>query len=305
MTRTYLNIFGFGLPLAVLAGCTDLVVREVDVTWNAAEKQATAEVANQGTRAAGPFLVYFDADEDPISPNHRPQLRFSVPGLDGGETVILSGDFAPLAHPDNGYLGNVYRITVTADPKNTVEESNEGNNTKSAAAGAGGSCIGFGPPPAAGTQYGTPAGQGPGTVVLATSDGIEMSVETFRWTNGGTTFNRGRVEVPPVAFGSGQALRSNNLNFEFDFTGLDFPVSRVTFDFLDMGGSEDLSVNGQPVPVYAGDLTGAPSPIGGVVVQVTSTAVPGGKRGTVTLTGTIERIRIGGQEFWLDNVCAQ
>lgn len=42
--------------------------------------------------------------------------------------------------------------------------------------------------------------------------------------------------------------------------------------------------------------------------QVTSTATTardaGGKKGIVTLTGAIDNFMVGGQEFWIDNVCA-
>lgn len=294
---TFLSV----IPLVSLAGCADLVVTDLDVTWDDANKTATAEVENTGTRAAGEFVVEFRGDEDPVSPARRPERSITVPGLGTGESVTLTADFAPLAHPDNSNLANVYQITVEADATGRVQELNEGNNTRSAPAGAAGACVDFGPPPAAGTMYGPPAG----TVVLTTPDGIRMSVHDFRYVGGGMTLNWGRIELPPVAFGSGQTLRANNINFEFDFTGLGAPVSRVTFDYLDLGGSEDLSVNGQPVPIYAGELTAAPSPMGGATVAVTSVAVPGGKRGTVTVTGNIERIRVGGQEFWLDNVCAE
>lgn len=302
-TRTRALLWGSSLVL--LSGCADLVVQDLDVTWDADNKTATATIANTGNRDAGEFLVYFNADEDPESTNHRPQVRQTVAGLDRGEAVQLTADFAPLAHPDNNNLGNVYQITAIADPKGMVKESNEDNNSLSAAAGAGSgmACIDFGPPPAAGTQYGTPAGNVPGDVVL-TANGISMSVQDFRWVGGGGTFNSGRVETPPVAFGSGQTLRSNNLNFGFDFSGLGGGVTSVSFDYLDLGGFENISVNGQPVPIFAGEFASAPSPVGGVNISVTAMTVPGGKRGSVTLTGAIQQIRIGGQELWIDNVCA-
>ncbi len=302
-----LYIFTLILALLMLTGCADLVVKEVTVNWDSANKQATATIANEGLRDAGNFMVYFNADESPVSHNHRPQVRHNVPGLDRGDSIVLSADFAPLAHPDNSHLGNVYQVTVLADPKSMVRESNENNNNKTVPLGAGGgyACVDFGPPPAAGSQYGNPAGHTSGTVVLLAANGTEMSVHNFRWAGGGGTFSSGRIEMPPVPFGSGQTLRSNNLNFEFNFTNIGFTVSKVTFDYLDMGGFENLSVNGQPVPVYAGELTSTPTPIGGATVAVTSSPVPGGKLGTVTLTGSIQKIRVGGQELWLDNVCAR
>ncbi|NOZ25151.1 MAG: hypothetical protein GXO94_03535 [Nitrospirae bacterium] len=291
---------------AVLAGCApDLVVKNLDVTWNATDKKATAEIANVGNKDAGNFMVYFNGDENPVSPNHRPQLRYSVPGLAKGGSVVLNADFAPLAHPDNNNLGNVYKITVLVDPKGMVKESNEDNNVKEylLSAASGVACIDFGPPPPAGTSYGSPAGTAPGSIVL-TSNGIAMSVYGFRWMSGGGAFNVARIEPPPVSFGAGQTIRTNNINLEFDFSGVGFSVSKVRLQYLDLGGFENLSVNGQPVPVYAGELTGAPMLLGGVSVVVTSSPVPGGKTGTLVLTGPVQKLRIGGQELWIDNVCA-
>ncbi|VAX32735.1 hypothetical protein MNBD_NITROSPIRAE02-1490, partial [hydrothermal vent metagenome] len=262
------------------------------------------EIANIGNKDAGTFMVYFNGDEDPESPNHRPQVRYNIPGLAKGAAITLDADFAPLAHPDNNYLRNVYKITVLVDPKGMVKESNENNNVKEFMLPRK-ACIDFGPPPPAGTLYGSPAGNVPGDVVMVAPNGIEMFVYDFRWMGGGGTFNLARVEMPPVPFGTGQTINTNNLNLEFDFSGVGFPVSRVELQYLDLGGFENLSVNGQPVPIYAGELSAAPSPIAGVNVSVISAPVPGGKTGTLVLTGAIQKLRIGGQEFWIDNVCAK
>jgi subtilase family serine protease len=113
-----------------LTGCApDLTVRVLNTAWNETTKSATATIENIGSRDAGIFMVYFDGEENPVSSNHRPQVRLNVPGLAKGVSVALTADFAPLAHPDNANLGNVYKIKVMADPKNMVEESNETNNT--------------------------------------------------------------------------------------------------------------------------------------------------------------------------------
>lgn len=114
-----------------LTGCADLVVSHVEVNWSGANRTARAEIANVGNRRAGPFLVYFDADENPVSQNHRPQVRHQVDGLAPGASVQLEANFAPLAHPDNHDLANVYQITVIADPKKMVKEWDEANNTRS------------------------------------------------------------------------------------------------------------------------------------------------------------------------------
>ncbi|MFV9677942.1 MAG: CARDB domain-containing protein [Methanosarcinales archaeon] len=305
MKRAKILAFIFILLFALVGCAPDLVVKDLDVTWAVANKKAKAEIANIGNKDAGNFMVYFNGDEDPVSPNRRPQVRHNVLGLAHGASTILDADFGPLAHPDNNNLGNVYKITVLVDPKGMVKESNENNNVKEVPISHGMACVDFGPPPTVGTQYGSPAGNVPGDVVLLVPNGIQMSVYDFRWTGGGGTFNKARIEMPPHPFGTGQTINTNNINLEFDFTGIGFPVSKVEFQYLDLGGFENFSINGQPVPVYAGELSGVPSPIAGVNVTVTSVPVPGGKIGTVVLTGSVHNLRIGGQEFWIDNVCAK
>ncbi len=161
-------------------------------------------------------------------------------------------------------------------------------------------CVDFEPPLTAGTRYGQPAGQKPGDVIF-TPNGIPVAVWDFVWTNGGGTFGTARIEPAQPAFGQGQIINTNNINLEFDFTALGFTPGAVTFDFLDMGGFENLSVNGSPV--FAGELAAAPAPAG-FTISVNAAPVPGGKKGTVTITGPVKTLRIGGQEFWLDNVCA-
>lgn len=120
------------VPFAAIAygaGCApDLVVQQVDVDWNAPTRTAAATIANVGNADAGEFLVYFNGDEFPESRNRRPQVRHTVTGLAAGASVTLLADFAPLAHPDNLSLANVYQVTVLADPKSTIDESDEGNN---------------------------------------------------------------------------------------------------------------------------------------------------------------------------------
>src|SRR5689334_3387689 len=92
-------------------------------------------------------------------------------------------------------------------------------------------CVTFEPPLVAGTQYGAPAGQAPGAVAF-TSSGIPVTVQNFTTLAAGTSFNSARIEVAPFSFGSGQSLRLNNIDVEFDF-GASAP-NGVTVQFLDM-----------------------------------------------------------------------
>jgi hypothetical protein len=165
-------------------------------------------------------------------------------------------------------------------------------------------CVDFESPLVLGTKYGAPVGNAPGTVVF-TQDGMHVSVQDFVWTNGGGTFNFAQIEKPPVGVGSGQCLHANNINLEFDFTGLGPQPMTVQFEFLDLGGFENISVNGDPMPPFAGELTTVGPSLGGVHISMTVTPVQGGKIGIVTLSGQVKTLRIGGQEFWLDNVCVR
>ena len=164
-------------------------------------------------------------------------------------------------------------------------------------------CVDFEPPLTLGTQYGTPVGQNSGDVAFTTANGITVRVLDFHFTGGGGAYNLARIEAAPVPFGSGQCIRTNNINLEFDFSLIGFATSQVQFEFLDLGGSENISVNGSSI--FTGELAAVPSPIGGVSISVTTVPVTGGKKGTVTLTGVVKTLKIGGQEFWIDNVCAR
>lgn len=164
-------------------------------------------------------------------------------------------------------------------------------------------CVTFGPPPAFGTTYAPPA-YGNGSLAL-TENGIPVRVYNFRLSTGPFIFNKAYIDNAPFPFGSGQSIRTNNINLQFDFTGLPFKVRRVKLAFLDLGGYENLSVNGSNL--YVGELTAAPAVLNGVGVSVSASPLPpplGGKTGSVVLTGNVQTLRIGGQEFWIDEVCA-
>lgn len=169
-----------------------------------------------------------------------------------------------------------------------------------AASAAQSVCLDFEPPLVLGTTYGAPVGQSSGDLAF-TSNGVPVRV--FKWVspNGNSYFNRADVVLPPVAFAAGQSIQLNNINLGFDFTALPFKVSAATFRFLDLGGSENLRINGA---LYVGELTSAPSPLGGVAVSVGWSAIPGGKVGTVRLAGTVKDLWVGGQELWIDQLCA-
>ena len=98
-------------------------------------------------------------------------------------------------------------------------------------------------------------------------------------------------------------MSTNDVNLEFDLSQLRFPISQVQFEFLAMGGYQNIAVDGNPNPIFAGHLVMAPNPIGGIGHAVIANPVAGGVQGTMTLTGKVKSLRGGGQGFWIDNVC--
>jgi hypothetical protein len=158
-------------------------------------------------------------------------------------------------------------------------------------------CVDFDPPQfLAGMQF------RPGGPVVSANN-VRMTVQPLRLLNGTSVANVARVEQPRVFFGTGQALRTDNITVEFDFTSLPAAPSRISLAYLDLGGVENVAINGSAV--YAGQLPTAPKPLGGAAARVTSSPVTGGVTGTVTFRGPIRTLRIGGQEFWIDQVCAR
>ena len=145
-----------------------------------------------------------------------------------------------------------------------------------------------------GTVFGGSFGDVPGDVVF-TKDGIDVSVETdlsasfSKVTIGGFTDS---------SFPSTPATISN-INLRFDFSNLGFEVKKVTFEYVDFGGDENLGVNDSVIELPV--LINAPATLGGASVSVTS---DNGVPGTVTIVGMINSITVGGQEFGLDNVVA-
>src|SRR5436305_9532463 len=105
----------------------------------------------------------------------------------------------------------------------------------------------------AGTVYGKPTGTHSGDIIF-TENGIDVIAEDFKFPTGGM-FNQCRVEK----WKSDQVMAVSNINLRFDLRKLTYAIDRVTFEFTDMGGFENISVNGQPIVV--GELDKAPPAI--------------------------------------------
>lgn len=161
-------------------------------------------------------------------------------------------------------------------------------------------CVDFEPPLALGTQYGAPVPNNIGQVVF-TSNQIPVAVDNFIWSNGGITFNYAQIDHMASPIGGGQSIRTNEIDLTFNFSQVGFLPKRVTFSYRDLGGNENLSVNG--CFPFNGDLANAPAAMCGANIAVSTAPVSGGVAGKVELQGIVFTMRVGGQELWLDDVC--
>ena len=152
------------------------------------------------------------------------------------------------------------------------------------------------------------------TDLMFNESGVDVFIdELFNTSTGYGGFIKTRSTTSPwAAFGSGNVMHTNNAVATFQLEGI--PTDSVCLDFLDFGGFESLTVNGDRFesPNGYGELTGAPAVLGGVTVQVigspiiqmTSTGLnPVGFNGRIVLYGNVDKLEIGGQEFWIDNLC--
>lgn len=166
-------------------------------------------------------------------------------------------------------------------------------------------CVEFGPPPPIGATWGSGSGTVPFNTIFV-ENGVRVYTNRFFFPPpGGATYGNMRIEPAFGGFGFGQIARSNNINIGFDYANVGFVVNTVKFHWKDLGGFENLIVNGSPP--FIGELDTPATPIGGVNVSSTSVAIPGGDQGTTTLTAGLNPIKsfeVGGQEFWIDRVCA-
>lgn len=233
-------------------------------------------------------MVYFNGVEDPVSPNRRPQVRNNIPTLAKGNSIILEADFAPLAHPDNNNLGNVYKILVLVDPKNTIEERNENNNEKEVPIPAT-DCVDF-EQQVLNTVYHV------GNIF--TESGVEINIQSFDW-GGGQWTNTGYAKIinGQLAGHTGQDIKVNNVNLSFNFGD---PQESLSLRFGEYGGNLNININGdfRNFQNFA-DINGAT--IGGVTISVANGF--GNDRGILQLSGTINSFAIGGQELCIDHVC--
>lgn len=145
-----------------------------------------------------------------------------------------------------------------------------------------------------GTTFGATFGQNPGTEIMS-QDGILVTVERF-FLGSFEGFIRAEIGGTYASSFATTPLDLHDISVKFDFSGLNFSVDEVIFEFQEFGGSSNFSVNGEPILELA-SMTNLPF---NVASGVTAT-INGGQ---ITLNGTISSFQIGGQEFAIDNVVA-
>lgn len=140
---------------------------------------------------------------------------------------------------------------------------------------------------------------------VAATSGANINVEQFTWISGSITTNgTAMIDATNHAGGTQNAMHTNNVNLRFT-PGQH--VTKVTMKFADLGGNENLTINGAFANIAKiVDLNN--TTLGGVQVSVHAVlggpgAQPNNWYGTIKLTGPITGFSIGGQELWIDDVC--
>lgn len=167
-------------------------------------------------------------------------------------------------------------------------------------------CLGF-EDIAAGTYYNANSGYEPGDVFLE-AQGITGRLARFVSTANTEIFGDVSVQnnptnlVPPFALGQGRVLHTAGATVRLNFPA---GTNQVCFRFWAGDGPENISVNGQPLQVVNFPFNIPSSLAPGVTFTITP-ASPGGTvntTGIMCLTGNIESLRIGGQNFYMDEIC--
>jgi len=147
----------------------------------------------------------------------------------------------------------------------------------------------------AGAVYGSPAL--PSGSLAFTESGVPFRLRTFTSTAGASSYNAARIS----SSAAGQSLELNNVMLAADFSAFNGEVNEVVIEYVDLGGQENLRVNGSSL--QTGDLGAFVSAVSpGVELFVTRVAIAGGVRGKLLLRGRVDQLEIGGQEFFIDNI---
>lgn len=232
----------------------------------------------------------------------------------GGITVTISS--IPVAGGDAGevYIAGAIDVLEVAGQEFWMEdlcfgEIPDGNNGGEDSNPGGGdngipcdSLYAFDGVPAGG-PWGPAYGDAAGDNIYAIF-GAPVYLEPLEWGGGNSGFVETYLDAAPVSgWGTGDVMRFNNARHRMDFGASGWANAGIQFEFLDLGGDENFIVNGMSAGIFT-DISAANGMVlGGVGVTVVWNPIAGGKSGLVMLNGQVDELIIGGQEFWIDNLC--
>ena len=118
-------------------------------------------------------------------------------------------------------------------------------------------------------------------------------------------FNECEVQPAMSGMGDSQIMMLNNICNIYDIGALGVLVAEVTFEFLSLGGVENLQVNG--APIFLGDIEMAPrgDRSGRDLLAGDLSGSRGSARRGPPGQGPVDKLLLGGQEFWVDNICVK
>lgn len=157
----------------------------------------------------------------------------------------------------------------------------------------------------AGTRFGQQFGSTPGQVVNElTQDGIQVSFETFSISaQNFTAFVRAETGGAFAPIFPTAPLEMDNINVQFDFTQVGFNVSRVSLEYLELGGLDNFSVNGG-TRFEISPLATLPTGVAPGVTLLNEVLDSLTGRSRITLLGDVDSVLIGGQELVVDTIIA-
>lgn len=130
--------------------------------------------------------------------------------------------------------------------------------------------------------------------------GVDITVEAFQWANGTwTNGNYAQSDNRGRAGGSGQDMQTNNVNLRFDLPAP--AVAGLSMAFGEYGGNINLQVNGE-FRNFGNFASLNGDTVGGAAITVVGGT--GNDTGSITLSGQIQSFSVGGQELWIDDLCA-
>lgn len=134
---------------------------------------------------------------------------------------------------------------------------------------------------------------------IFTVEGVPVYLDSFLQTTGGNMSRDGRLLIPSFQNQGnfqGNVLFTQEINLRFDFSVLADEVVELTFDASESGGHRNIQVNGENLYFFT-NYSELPSNIANGVLYSRDTGT------TVTLTGKIEELVIGGEDLTFDNLC--